>query len=130
MIRFFGFSEHGSGGAFWKMTRLSGLSYGSHLSTTTDCGLAGNIGSFSTTTRRGAGANRLPGMTISFLHKGMGGHGGNSLITRGSGVHGLNGTWRKMTGGAGAVGMLASCLITRSPGFGAGGGFKYLKVFV
>jgi len=33
-----------------------------------------------------------------------------------------------ITGGAGAVGMFASCLMTMSPGFGAGGGFKYLIV--
>jgi len=74
------------------MTRLSCFSYGSHLSTTTGCGLSGSNGSFSITTLLGAGANFLPGRMISFLQTGAGKHGGFSRITSGSGEHGFNGT--------------------------------------
>jgi hypothetical protein len=45
-----------------------------------------------------------------------GGHGGASRITNGSGVQGLAGCWRMITGGAGAVGLFGSVLIIIGPG--------------
>lgn len=56
----------------------------------------------------------------------IGGLGGASRRTNGSGVDGLGGCWRMTSGGAGAIIELGSCVITISPGIGGVGGLKYL----
>ena len=73
------------------MTRLLTLAYGSHLSTSTACGFAGNSANRSIMTLRGGGGRRLPDMVISLRPMGAGGCGGASRITSGSGVNGLAG---------------------------------------
>ena len=57
----------------------------------TDCGFAGNSANLSMTTLRGGGGKRLPLIVISFLPIFVGGNGGASRITSGSGVLGLAG---------------------------------------
>ena len=65
---------------------------------------------------------------ISFRPIQGGAGGGASLIIKGSGVIGLGGCWRITIGGAGAVIVFGSSLITISPGSGGVGGLKYLIV--
>ena len=78
-------------------------------------------------TRLGGGGILTPGMTIVFDGIGSGGFGGASRYATGGGLHGKSGIWRIIIGGAGAVGILASCLITIGPGVDGLGGFKYLS---
>ena len=52
----------------------------------TFCGLAGSAASRSMTTLRGGGGIRFPAIVIIFWPIGLGGVGGASRITRGSGV--------------------------------------------
>ena len=77
--------------------------------------------------RLGGGGILTPGMTIVFDGIGSGGFGGASRYATGGGLHGKSGIWRIIIGGAGAVGILASCLITIGPGVDGLGGFKYLS---
>ncbi len=77
-------------------------------------------------TLRGGGGSCLPLMVIFLMPIGAGGSGGASLITSGSGVSGLGGCWRMMSGGAGPVVKFGCCVITISPGAGGVGGRRYL----
>jgi hypothetical protein len=52
--------------------------------------------------------------------------GGTSLITSGSGSHGLHGIWRIITGGAAGASIFCAWLMIIGPGAGATPGSKYL----
>lgn len=67
----------------------------------------------------------FPEMVTIFRPIWQGGAGGHSLMTSGSGVTGLGGCWRIISGGAGDVAMFGSWLIIISPGAGGVGGRRY-----
>ncbi len=158
-----------SAGALWNITFLFNLSlYGNHLSIITDCGLAGNGANLSIITFLGGGGNRFPEIVLKFFIQviiqkisskrkyeyislrpiGIGGWGGASRTINGSGVAGLGGCWRIMSGGAGGTIAFFSftkkfnyskfvsyffylCIqitwvIIISPGVGGVGGLRYL----
>jgi len=66
---------------------------------TTLCGLTGSLGSLSMITFLGGGT-RLPEIVMRLVSMFLGGLGGISRMTRGSGVGMRSGSWRMMIGGA------------------------------
>lgn len=96
-ITFLGLHWIGSAGFGFNITWRFTSWNGSHLSITTSCGLSGNSGSLSTTTLRGGGGSRTPGIVITLLGGASGFGGGASRKTNVSGVPGTSGTWRMIT---------------------------------
>ncbi|RNA43571.1 hypothetical protein BpHYR1_019794 [Brachionus plicatilis] len=115
MTKFLGFGKTQSASAGSKTTRLFCCLKGSHFSTKICCGFGGIGGRRSTTTLRAGGGNTLPGTStvVSGIRGGSG--GGASRNKRGAGSAGLDGAWRTISGGAGAICRLGSCLTTMSP---------------